>query len=294
MPDLYPNEPDTLPAGVFASPACPPLALLRARQEDALPADLARDVASHVEDCSLCSTLISDLGHLPQPGITAAERARIRQKLPLIAPTARTGGWRWYTAAGAAAALVIAGVLVTINQTQHPRQAHMDVPITTEPAQTQADAPQAVTPSAGPQLAKLEPPVDLSPALVLRGEPTTSEPTAQQLAPAFDAYSRNDYTLATQRFSQLAKQFPRSGTPFLYLGVTQLLANENASALYNLTRAEQFVSPDQKDAASWYRAIAALRTGAPNASQLLHAICGRNGSTYAQQACQLEQMHSSN
>lgn len=294
MPDLYPNDPDTLPTGVFASPACPPLALLRAWQENALPADLARDVASHAEDCALCSTLVSDLEQLPQPGITAAERARIRQKLPLIAPTARTGGWRWYAAAGAAAALVIAGVLVTIRQTEHPRQAHIDLPIISEPPQTKAAAPQAATPTDKPQLAKLEPPVDLSPALVLRGETDTSEPSAQQLASAFDAYSRNDYTLATQRFSQLAKQFPRSGTPFLYLGVTQLLANDNASALYNLTRAEQFVSPNQRDAVSWYRAIAAQRSGAPNASQLLHAICSRNGSAYAQQACQLEQTRSSN
>jgi len=114
-------------------------------------------------------------------------------------------------------------------------------------------------------------------------------PTAQQLAPAFDAYTRNDYPLATQRFSQLAKQFPRSGTPFLYLGVTQLLTNDNVNALFNLTRAEQFVSPDQKDTASWYRAIAALRTSAPNARQLLHTVCSRNGSPYAQQACQIEQ-----
>jgi hypothetical protein len=136
--------------------------------------------------------------------------------------------------------------------------------------------------------------LDLSPALVLRGESTTSEPTAQQLAPAFDAYSRNDYALAAQRFSQLAKQFPRSGTPFLYLGVTQLLTNDNADALFNLTRAEQFVSPAQKEDASWYRAIAARRTNAPNASELLHTICGRNGSPYAQQACQLEQMPYSN
>jgi hypothetical protein len=238
--------------------------------------------------------LVSDLEHLPQPGITAAERARIRQKLPLIAPTARAGGWRWYTVAGAAAALVIAGVLLTINQTEHPRQAHIDVPTVSEPAQTQTASPLPPSPSAEPKVAKLEPPVDLSPALVLRGEANASEPTAQQLAPAFDAYSRNDYPLAAQRFSQLAKQFPRSGTPFLYLGVTQLLTNNNADALFNLTRAEQFVSPAQKEAASWYRAIAAQRTDAPNASELLHTICGRNGSRYAQQACQLEQMPYSN
>jgi hypothetical protein len=294
MSDFFSNEPDTLPAGVYASQTCPPLALLRAWKEDVLTAELARDVASHAGSCTHCNTLVSDLEDLPQPGITAAERARIRQKLPLIAPTARTGGWRWYSVAGAAASLVVAGVLLAINQTEHPRQAHIDDPAVTEPIPTHAVTLQPMSPPAEPQVAKLELPMDLSPALVLRGEAAASEPTAQQLAPAFDAYQRNDYPLAAERFSQLAKQFPRSGTPFLYLGVTQLLAHNNADALFNLTRAEQFVSPTQKDAASWYRALAARRTGASNASELLDAICGRNGSPYAQQACQLREMPSSN
>jgi hypothetical protein len=92
-----------------------------------------------------------------------------------------------------------------------------------------------------------------------------------------------------QRSSQLAKQFPRSGTPFLYLGITQLLMNDNTNAFFNLTRAEQFVSSVKKDTASWYRAIAAMRANDPNARQLLHTICRRNGSPYAQQACQIEQ-----
>ena len=292
MSDLHHHDPDTLPPGVLASPACPPLALLRAWREQVLPEDLARDVASHVESCSLCSTLLADLQHLQQPPITSAERNRIRHKLPLIASPPRTVGWRWYAVASAAAALVIAGVVLVVQQTRHPTAVHITEPFA--PAQTQAATTQRDKPAADIQVAKLNPPLEASPATVLRGEAAPSEPTAQQLAPAFDAYARSDYPLATQRFSQLAKRFPRSGTPFLYLGVTQLLTNDNANALFNLTRAEQFVAPAQKDAASWYRAIAAERTRAANASELLHSLCGRGGSTYAQQACQFEQAHPSN
>ena len=299
MSDLHHHDPDTLPPGVLASPACPPLALLRGWKEEVLPEDLARDVASHVESCSLCRTLLADLQHLPQPAITSAERTRIRHKLPLAASPPCGAGWRWYAVASAAAALVIAGVLLVVHQTRHPTAAHVTEPFTPPAAQTQTQTAttQSTKPAAATadiQVAKLDPPLDTSPALILRGEATSSEPTAQQLAPAFDAYTRSDYPLATQRFSQLAKQFPRSGTPFLYLGVTQLLTNDNANALFNLTRAEQFVAPAQKDAASWYRAVAAERTGAANASQIFHSLCGRDGSTYAQQACQFEQAHPPN
>jgi hypothetical protein len=289
MPDRNQHDPDTLPEGVHASPACPPLALLRGWKEGVLPADLARDVASHAEACTLCTTLLADLEHLSHPGITSAQRDRIRRKLPLISPPARIVGWRWYAVASAAAALVIAGVLLVVRQTEHPTEAHITLPLTSEPPAVQSAAVQPASSHTELQVAKLEPPVDLSPAHVLRGESSTSEATAEQLAAAFDAYTRSDYSVATQRFSQLAKRFPRSGTPFLYLGVTQLLTNDNANALFNLTRAEKFVAPPQKDAASWYHAIAALRAGSPNARQLLHDVCGQNGSAYALQACQIEQ-----
>jgi len=294
MSDLHQHDLDTLPPGVHTSRTCPPLALLRAFQEQVLPSDLSGDIASHIEGCSLCRGLLSDIEHLPQPGITSVERGRIRSRLPLSTAPSRKPGWRWYAVASAAAALVIAGVILVVHQTEHPRVANVAPLPVSWPSQTHTAEVQpgktATAPSSEPQIAKLEPPLELSPALVLRGGSTsTSEPTAQQLAPAFDAYTRNDYTAAAQRFSQLAKQFPRSGMPFLYLGITQLLTNDNANALFNLTRAEQFVPPAQKDASSWYRAVAALRTGAPNAEQLLHSVCERKGSAYAQQACQLEQ-----
>ena len=294
MPDSHDN--DRLPPGVYSSPTCPPLALLRAWRQQVLPADLANDVASHVESCALCPTLLNDLEQVVQSAITFAERSRIRRKLPLVALPARVAGWRWYAVASAVVALVASGAMLAVRETQHPEEAaHIRPPLFfAQPAQAHVSETPARTSAAPPvdgsQIAKLDPPAHLASSPTPRdGASAAPEPTPQQLAPAFDAYVRSDYSLATERFSQLAKQFPRAGIPFLYLGVTQLLINDNARALFNLTRAEQFVSPDQKDIASWYRAIAALRTGAANANQLLHSVCERKESPYAQQACQFEE-----
>jgi hypothetical protein len=295
MPDL--EDYDRLPHGVRASFECPPLALIRAWKEDVLPEELVRDVAVHMSDCALCRTLLADLEHLPQPAITPVERDRIRRRLPLVSPAAEQHtGWYWYAAASAVAALVIVGVLLTVRQIEHPREAQNKIRITppmikpmTPPqisAQTVADTEV--------QVAKLAPPLDLSPGLVLRGEASTMVPDIQQLTPAFTAYNSGDYTRATQLFSQLAKQFPRSSTPFLYLGVTQLLTHNDTDALFNLKRAEQFAAPPEKDAASWYRLAASARAHAPDATQLAHSLCNRNRSAYAQQACLLEKTLLSN
>ncbi|WP_035348631.1 hypothetical protein [Edaphobacter aggregans] len=294
MPD--PQDNDRLPPGVYSSPACPPLALLRAWNQQVLPADLSSDVASHLDSCALCPALLHDLQQIAQSAITSAERSRIRRRLPLIAPPIRVAGWRWYAITAAAVALVVAGILLAVRETEHPEEARAILPtFFTHTEQAHASESSARTPAVTPpgdaaRIAKLNPPANLTSSPTPHSDPSAApEPSPQQLTPAFDAYTRGDYALATQRFSQLAKQFPRSCTPFLYLGVTQLLINDNAKALFNLTRAEQFVSPEQKDIASWYRAIAALRTRAPNAGQLLHALCGRNQSAYAEQACELEQ-----
>jgi hypothetical protein len=293
MPDSH--DSDRLPSGVYSSPTCPPLALLRAWQQQVLPADLASDVASHMESCALCPTLINNLEQFDRTGITSTEHSHIRRKLSLGAPPNRMTGWQWYAVASAALALVVAGVLLAVRETEHPEDAHIIPPpffaqsVQSSPGQPPAGTPPPAPPRDASQIAKLAPPPYLVSSPTLRGGLLAMpEPSAQQLAPAFDAYIRNDYSLATERFSQLAKQFPRSGTPFLYLGITQLLINNNTEALFNLTRAEQFVSSDQKDVASWYRAIAALRARAPNAAQLLQSVCERKGSPYAQQACQFE------
>lgn len=279
---------DRLPHGVYALEECPPVALLRAWKEDALPDELVRDVAAHMSACAVCRTLLADLEQLPLPAITSAERDRIRRKLPVVSHAAESKtGWHWYAAASTVAALVVAGVFLTIRQAERPHEALNEMPTTPRTIQT-APPVQTPTSAAEVQIAKLAVPLDLSQGMTLRGGPSSIEPDAQQLTPAFRAYSSGDYTLAAQLFSQLAKRFPRSGTPFLYLGITQLLTNDDAAALFNLKRAEQFVTPAQKDAASWYRLAASARTHAPDTAELAHTLCNRNSSTFAQQACQLE------
>jgi hypothetical protein len=210
----------------------------------------------------------------------------------------RHTGWHWYAVASAVAALVFAGVFLTVREVEHPREAQNVIPITppTKQTATPHQIPTQIDASsvAEIQIAKLAAPINMSPGLVLRGEASTTEPDSQQLTPAFRAYSSGDYVRAAQLFSQLAKQFPRSGTPFLYLGVTQLLTNNNADALFNLKRAEQFVAPAEKDSASWYRLAASARTHASDTVQLAHALCNRNLSIYAQQACKLEKTLPSN
>ena len=215
-----------------------------------------------------------------QPAITPQERDRILRKLPHASATA-PAGWHWYAAAAAAFILAVAGAFLFLRQPQ-PNQA------TTQPA-AQTPTPQPLAPRL--QIAKLALPVGLAPGLVLRGEAPTQQPTAGQLAPAFEAYAKDDYPLAAQRFTQLADQFPRAELPFLYLGVTELLQQDNTHALTTLSRADTLAKQNhsaQKDAAAWYHALAAVAAQSPEAPTLLHTVCANTQSPYSQQACELE------
>ena len=287
MPEtnLLPDD-DSLPSGLGVTPSCPPLSLLRASREGALPPELANDVAGHIESCSLCRTLLADLDHIPQPALTAAERNRIRRKLPL--PPAQKTTWPWYVASAAAVALIITGITLFVRQ---PAPAIATQPVTH--SQPMPSTPQpAPQPAAPPiEVAKLAPPTALSPGLVLRGgEASTAQPSAQQLDPAFTAYTQGDYPLAEQRFNLLAAQYPRSETLFLYLGVTQLLQNNIQAALPSLSRADSLARENhspQRDAATWYHALAATTAQAPDAGTLLDNVCLQTQSPYSRQACQL-------
>jgi hypothetical protein len=284
MPDLpTQHDNESLPQCLVITQSCPPLALLRASQQDALPSELAFDVSSHIESCLLCRILLAGLEHTPQPSLTAAERARIRRKLP-IAPAAKAG-WHWYAATAAAVALIVAGITLFLRQ---PDSTPAPQPVAQSQAAPVADSAQPSTPQV--QIAKLAPPPDLSPALVLRGEASTAQPTAQQLAPAFAAYTQGDYPVAAQRFKLLAQQFPRSETPFLYLGITQLLQNDSHDALPVLTRADSLAHQNngsQRYDATWYHALAAVAAHATDATTLLENVCFRKQSPYSPQACAL-------
>lgn len=285
-PMLDPLNPleEQLPEGLRFTPRCPPLRLLLAHQEGVLPEDGAKEIEAHLASCGLCRGLLSDLGALEPHGLTNREREAIRGKLPI--PMASSGkNWRWYAVSGAVAATLLVCAILALHTWRSVLGAAPQ--ITQAPAQP-SQATVASTP-APPEIAvaKLNPPLNTAPGLVLRGAGPIDQPDASQLAPAFDAYAKGDYPLAAERFNLLAKQFPRAEDPVLYLGVTQLLMHDDPAALVSLTRAEQLATTSQQDVAKWYRAIAAVRVRDPEAPELLRNLCRRDSSTYAKQACEL-------
>ncbi|MEO6982954.1 MAG: hypothetical protein ABI072_07540 [Edaphobacter sp.] len=280
---LNETQEEMLPKGLRPSPPCPPLELLLAHRGDVLPPEAAPEVSRHLEHCGLCRTLLADLDQLPQPGLTQHERDRIYSKLPIPHPAFYGKRW-WFAGIAVAAAVLLVGVFFALR------------PISVQPAQnaqtTQPNLPKATPPRQEKPLvevAKLAPPIELAPELVLRGGAPSDQPDASQLAPAFEAYGSNDYPTAAGRFRLLAKRYPRADVPLLYLGVTQLLMQDNQSALTSLTRADSLATNARKDAASWYHAVAALQTHSPEAATLLHDLCRRKQSQYAKQACALEE-----
>ncbi len=276
-PPFHTEIDEALPPGLRPTNYCPPIALLRAYQEQVLPSTLASEIAEHLQHCGLCPMLLADLEQVPQPALTADERQRIRHTIP---SPLQTSSRRWYTGFAAAAALIVAAVVFFLHHPPTPTQtAHSEQPNQTKPAPL---------PQTHLEIAKLDPPLELAPGLVLRGAAPSDQPTPAQLTPAFAAYTQNDYPLAAERFSQLTKQFPRSDIPFLYLGVTQLLQDNNSAALSNLARAEHLAQSSRKDAAAWYHALAATQTRSPEAPALLSAICHSKKSLYASQACLFE------
>jgi len=289
---LKPTE-ERLPEGLRPIPPCPPLRLLLAHQEGVLPEEGAKEIDAHLASCGLCRGLLSDLSELEPRGLTERERESIRRKLPI--PMASSGkNWRWYAVSGAiAATLLVCAILALHTWRSVPGAAPQVAETPTQPSEqlTPQNAPQAAPRPAPPEIevAKLDPPLSTAPGLVLRGAGPIDQPDASQLAPAFDAYEKNNYPLAAERFDLLAKQFPRAEDPVLYLGVTQLLMHDDQAALVSLTRAEQLATARQQDVAKWYRAVAAVRTHDPEAAELLRELCRRDSSAYTKQACDLEQ-----
>ncbi len=200
MPDRPPPThteiDESLPPGLRPTSYCPPVALLRAYQEQVLPLTLASEIAEHLQHCGLCPMLLADLEHVPQPAITADERQRIRHTIP---SPLRTPSWRWYTGVAAAAALILAAVFLVLH---HPTPAPDQ---TAHVKQLDQPKPAPLTPQTHIEVAKLDPPLELAPGLALRGAAPSHQPTPDQLTPAFTAYAQSDYPLAAQLFSELAK-----------------------------------------------------------------------------------------
>jgi hypothetical protein len=275
MPDFDQVEQSFL-SEIQPVPACLPLELLRAHGQSVLPDEIEARVNTHLSECHVCQMLLDDLSCVDEPGPTQAERDRIRKKVPVSQTTSPARRFRWYVTSAIAASLALVAVFLSSGRFQQKSS----LQVSTLPATGSESATQLNL-----QVAKLAPPPATESGLVFRGTVSAADPDVDELAPAFAAYNKNDYSLAVSRFAKLASRFPRSDIPILYLGVSQLLEGDNAAAVESLTHAEQLAKPSRKDAATWYHAVAAVRVHSPDAPLLFRSLCNRNDSLYAQQAC---------
>ncbi len=276
MNDFDPDEKDFLSR--VKLPACPEVGLLQAAHEGVLAEAESKRIQEHVSACDVCRTLFEDFDAIDYDQLTPSESASIRVRIARGAPRAFESGpvaWtrKWWIPALALAACAVIGFLLL---KPHPVQA---------PASSQQMAEARPLPEI--TVEKLPLRVDPTSLLATRGGAGT-QPSGPELAKALAKYQGNDYAAAIQQLKALADKFPKDGTVQLYLGVSELLKNQNAEAATSLSAAASELEGARQSDAQWYLAAANLRLKNTEAAQpLLQQLC-EGKSTYKEQACTLE------
>jgi TolA-binding protein len=266
---------------------CPPPDLLFAASEDVLPAAEGEAIRAHAAQCVLCQTLLAGVEDDATPALTPGQDSRIRARIDRgLEQSSETSHeesrspWRALLAVAAALVLVAGGVY-GYRAMHRPAAASIAVQQQgTNPPMEFAELHQ-ISPLAAP---------DDAPGLVSRGESSgaSAEPPAADMLPAFRAYNRGDFAAAAAAFTALAERFPDAEIPALYLGVSQLQTSDNAAARRTLARALNNAHGARHADATWYLAIAELRTGdAAAAVPLLQSLCTDGSTPYAPRACEL-------
>ncbi|ABF39298.1 hypothetical protein Acid345_0293 [Candidatus Koribacter versatilis Ellin345] len=254
-------------------PACPEVGMLHAAHEGVLADAETKQIQEHLSSCEVCRTLFDDLDAIEYGELSPAESASIRVRIARNAPRAFEPARKWWVPALAvAAAAAIAFVLIRV--------------------------PKPETPAQGPLIVYVKPPQEIKvEKLPIRVDPTSllatrggngSQPSGPELAKALAKYQGDDYASAVQQLKALAQKYPKDGTVRLYLGISELLLNQNKEASADLSAAANELEGGRQSDAQWYLAAASLRLKDHEAAQpLLQQLC-EGKSTYTERACKLE------
>ncbi len=275
--DLDPEEKDFLSR--VQLPACPDVALMEAAHEGVLPESKVQQLSAHLRDCAVCRTFFEDLDAIEYGTLSSAEAANIRRRIEHDAPRAFASAqpsWirkRWWVPALAFAACLAIAFVVT-------RPTKTDV---------QVSGPQVAQAKPLPEIAVEKLPIRVDPTTLLatRGG-QGDQPSGPELAKALAKYQADDYAAAVQQLKALAGRYPKDGVIRLYLGVSELLINQNADAAKDLSAAAGTLEGARAIDSQWYLAAAELRLKDGGAAlPLVEQICAGK-STYKEQACTLE------
>lgn len=260
----------------------PPLDVLRAADANALPEEMQKQVAEHLQSSAWSRALVEGLrdaqGNDRLDSVTEQRMLdRITRQAAAAAPRQR---WRMAIAVGgfAVAATLLLAVLVS------RRSPERVVPVdAVAPPQAATGINAAPQPAAPLLIAYTKPDVKLSTAvLTWRGD--ADNPLLRDLAPAFEAYRADDYARAVAAFDKLAAQYPAVVDVLFYQGVSRMLAGDDAGAVGPLAAAEALNEPAFLDDAPWFLAVAQQRSGSGEPRRLFQQLC-RGKSSYAADAC---------
>ena len=261
----------------------PPFELLRAADAHALPEPLQEGMTDHLARSAWSRALVAgadDVEVALEPDAERGLLARIKREGCAAPQAARWWSRAWLPALAAAAMLVVAVVVFRQGELARPLE---------QPTSTPETEVASITPPSEFTLPLDKPDVKLTAsALVLRsaGRNVTF---VDEIAPAIDAYRRNDYAEADKQFAALAARYPQSVEIAFYRAIARLFLNDAAGAIQSLQAARRVDDDTFAPDIAWYLAVAHEQTGERTRARAeLDALC-KGRSTYASKACDATQ-----
>ena len=265
----------------------PSLAMLRAADADALPADLQARVARHLKDSAWSQALVNGLRDAgADDGLDAESEERLFERITREARAAAplTSRPRWKPAMLTGGLAVAATLLIAVVVSRRGSD-YVAVPGGVTPSRDSSPSAVESAPARAPvQIAYSKPEVKLSPsALTWRGN-ASANPFVRDLAPAFEAYRAGDHAKAAAAFDRLSAVYPDAAEVLFYQGVSRMLSGDDAGAIAPLEAAARVGNATFADDVPWYLAVARQRSGRPDARAAFADLC-RGRSQYAAAAC---------
>jgi hypothetical protein len=278
--DFEPGEREFLSQLAGAGAACPSPARLQAFAVGALPEEQAEPLERHLSGCAVCRMLARDLAEWQPPPVERSEVDRLWRRVADGSPQLRRKRWRPHWAwlslpAAAAAALVLVLRLAP----------EVPPPVPRPPAIASIAVPRYdLRTMAAVEKAPIRLPA--SALLLWRGTNPAAPPAeTRELVAALTPYGKDDFRQAAILLAPVSQRHPRSFEAAFYQGVSLLLLERPAEAAAPLERARALGDGPQKNEASWYLALARLRTGSiRQARPLLEEAC-TGGGAHAGSAC---------
>ena len=271
----------------------PSLAMLRAADKDALPQELQARVGRHLRDSPWSRALVDGLRETGVDDRLDAESegrlfARITRAAQAETNAAPVRSWKPALMMGG---LALAASLLVSVVVSRPRTTGV-VDSATLPARSEQPLVVESSRRSTFEISYAKPEVKLSPAALTWRGTASANPFMEAVAPAFDAYRSGDYAKAVAVFDSLSTAYPTSIEVLFYLGISRMLAGDDAAAVAPLQAAARLRNATFAEDVEWFLAVARARSGDLDATAVIDSLCA-GGGAHASEACAASaQLHS--